>query len=114
MACALLSARRVERAIAGLWAMRGSKRSYKGGGQVRPLTLILCFGGFLVPVFPVYRDEARRVEVQYMVSVGILDLTVDHDVEIFDIFHLKSRLRSGRLCLLLILSSHIGAYVLMI
>ena len=34
----LLSARRAERAIAGLWAMRGSKRSHKGGGQVRPLT----------------------------------------------------------------------------
>jgi len=35
----LLPARRVERAIiAGLWAMRGSKRRYTGGGQVRPLT----------------------------------------------------------------------------
>ena len=31
--------RRVERAIAGLWAMRGSKRSHTGGCQVRPLTL---------------------------------------------------------------------------
>ena len=28
----------VERAIAGLWAMRGSKRRKFGGGQVRPLT----------------------------------------------------------------------------
>ena len=26
------------RAITGLWAMRGSKRSYLGGCQVRPLT----------------------------------------------------------------------------
>ena len=48
----MLSARRVERAIAGLRAMRGSKRRNTGGGQVRPLTLELtvhdAFGGYLV------------------------------------------------------------------
>jgi len=30
--------------------------------------LILCFGGFLVPLSTTQRDEARRVEVQYRVS----------------------------------------------
>ena len=34
----ILSAWRFQRTSAGLWAMRGSKRSYTGGGQVRPLT----------------------------------------------------------------------------
>ena len=32
-------------------------------------SLVLCCGVFSVPVSPVYRDEARLVEVQYRASV---------------------------------------------
>ena len=40
-------------------------------------SLILCCGGFLVPVSPAWRDEARRVEVQYRATVrGALCLSL--------------------------------------
>ena len=35
------------------------------GAAHKCVSLILCCGGFLVPVSPALRDEARRVEVQY-------------------------------------------------
>ena len=39
------------------------------GAAHKHFSLILRCGGFLVPVSPAQRDEARRVEVQYRVSV---------------------------------------------
>ena len=50
--------------------LRGlSARAQGAGAAHKQFPLVLCLWGFLVPVSPALRDEARRVEVQHRVPV---------------------------------------------
>ena len=54
--------------ITGLWAMRGSKRCYTGGCQVRPLTPSECHNRYIHEVVSKIQSQRRRL--REMTSLG--------------------------------------------